>query len=538
MRNYLRMNKTAVIAVVTTLVALSAMLASSTRSSHAIASEQAEGKKTSEKTTAISKAASYLEEALHAEQDRNYLRAAKYYKTLFRHEEFGERAVEGFVRVSAKLKLPDEPEKSLQELIANRNPFSPAAYLALSEIYSRQEKIEEALEAVAVYERLRPESLAAESLKISLLMRGEDFESAVRIISAVLKRTGDQQPELRHQRGTAYFRLQKYQEAANDLEFVVRSGEAPRGVHQRLLTCYMALNDYNSAEATARSWTAVEPKNPSAWVALGDAITRSKPVEAATALEKAASIDKDDVSIRTKIADIYYNLKDWNKAQPACREVLRLDTGNERAARQLVAILKSGNMVRELGRFLKAYASNNTDQVWASVAYVQALNQVGIFEPAAALADSAVMTKTSINSQLTAAYILVATGNTEAAAAKIDALAKKTPSDTLHYNLGLIYETARKQAEAIAAYEKIPESSGLWFRAQYNRALLLEKSGQVETALTTLKALQIKQPSAENVALKLRHIEESRSATSKTGRRLAAKSLDGTLPYRQWEFLP
>lgn len=483
--------------------------------------------------TANSKAETFMEQAVDAEQAKDYLRAAKYYKALLKHEVLGERAVEGFVRVTAKLKNPEEPEASLYRLVTEQNPFSAAAHLALAEIYSRQERIELGLEEVAIFEKLRPESTAAETLKVSLLMRGEDYQSAINLVTTILKRPGEHPVDLRMQRGIAYYKLKRFQDAAADLEVAARSKEPPKGVQQRLLRCYVALNNAPAIEESAKLWTQAEPKSSQAWEAYGDAVTKNKPLEAISAYEKSAALDKDDLSVRVKIANIHFALKDWQKTQTACKEVLKLDPANERAARQLVAVYAANKQTDEMGRFLKTHAVSQPEQSWAAIAYVQALNDVGLVAPAAELIDTSIMTQTDANSQFAAAYVLVSSGRFDEAAEKLSAYVKQSPSDQGHYNLGQAYEAAGKFAEASASYNKVSNGSSIWFKAQYNRAMIMERNGQLDPALATFRALQAKDPTARNVALKITAIED---AKSNSGARMAAKSLDGTLPYRQWEF--
>lgn len=126
--------------------------------------------------------------------------------------------------------------------------------------------------------------------------------------------------------GTLYFNLKEYEDAVPLLKKAVQSDPNHCDAYHNLGLSLMSLRQYAAAILAFRQELAINPRSVPAWTDMSKAfVDHNQLDEALACLDKAYSIEPDDLKVQNGYVFCYRILGQFDQAADMCRQMLRTD---------------------------------------------------------------------------------------------------------------------------------------------------------------------------------------------------------------------
>ena len=349
----------------------------------------------------------------------------------------------------------------------------------------------------AVRERLRqldkPSSLVSQKPDLAALERragfrwlnSGDVEKAEASFRALLaKKPGDL--DAKGGLASVFMRRSAWVEASQLLDEVVAKGG----------------KNWRAAQQTARYWVLIGEVN--------EARQAEQPREVELKLQQALAIDPKEPAGLTILADIVAEKRDFVRAEPLYRQVLKRQPDNAGAFLGLVSVLSQTDREQEALALIAAQGGSgelkmrslNQTKAQALFKLAQKDEQLSLFESAMQrMEDALLLDPVSPFIRLALARLYQRVGDPGGANALIDNLLDSFPDlpDAL-YARALLYAEQDRPSEALMILEGIAPSKRttamaadqrrLWVQVQAQRARQLNKQGQTQAAINLVEQAQ------------------------------------------------
>ena len=479
------------------------------------------------------KAEEYFKKAADLEKKGDCPAAVKYYKGIAKTESFGEIAALGLARCHLENQQSPEAEAALVWFLKERNPFSFEVQKALVMMLVNQSRFEDASKELNVALRLRSEDNRLQGLRAMLLNKQGRNSEALGILDRLVS-IDPNNFDWRLLRADIFFDQKNYIRSASDYEVLnQKTTTVDTNIRRNLTICYMEMQNWKAAVATARTLTDARPTDAKAWETLGDALSKSGDASGKQAYEKALSLRSNNTELRFKLVGLFMNDKQWDDAITHLKRIVEQNKEGSKAGKMIVGIYKQLNRRDDLGVFLKKYLDTRQDEAWAAIEYIKVLDAIGRTEFAAELIGTALSADSKDRGVRNAiALIQYKTGKFEDAKRSLAVLQQEKPSAVVAFNMAVILEQQGKLDDAMRFYQSINKDHALSSKAEFNRALCLERAGNKQGAIVVLAAIPEQATNIDKVRRKLSSLSDAKDSANA----MAAKSLEDLLPYRTWEY--
>ncbi|MBY0469746.1 tetratricopeptide repeat protein [bacterium] len=455
--------------------------------------------------------------AKSAERSNDFRTALSIYRRLAQRSEYREEAITGQVRVLLAVGNPDQALAMVNELLEDQNPFRAEARFLKAKCLKAFGKSEDALVEVSRAEKLRgdyPEALILRAELLFSLSRHIELEELL----ASRKQKGKSLDLILLAARNAEA-LGKTTFAISDYLRVLLSDPNNLAALESLGNIYLKTHQAKESLRIFERIVTSHPSNLAGWNGKMEALVAlGRLGEAQTVGTKIVELEPLITSPRLRLAEIYLQLKQPDKAEDSLREVLKIEPASDQATRLLFDLYISQKKLEAAGSLVAVYNERAPDQSWASIALAKLYLSFNLPEQAY---DKIKKIRTSEETDPEVAVLKAITfyqqkKYKESAEILLGAEKRYPENPVISFNLALTLESAGANEEAEARYRKIVNHAEFGPKASVNLALLMEKTGKVNEAISILERAKV--PT---------HLELSTSRKLNSLKRKLAGSLGG-----------
>jgi len=187
-----------------------------------------------------------------------------------------------------------------------------------------------------------------------------------------------------------------------------------------------------------------------AWLALGNALAKSKPEEALDAYKRASALQPKETEPHFAAGMLFEQQNNYGEAEEEYKQALAIDPGSSEAVLGLANVYMRGRRFPEAEEYLRKLLKERPDQAVVEIQLGRVLAAEGKNDEAiAALQGGIKMAPGDETAQRDLAEVYTTAGRNDLAAAAYGALVAAHPNDSeLHRRLGQAYLRQKKPKEA------------------------------------------------------------------------------------------
>lgn len=328
-------------------------------------------------------------------------------------------------------------------------------YYTESRLKRRRGKLNEAANLLREAVVRDEDSLFLKNELVRLYIQGHDYRAALEVTQDIIQKHPDHVPTL------------------------VMMG----GIHS-------ALNEHAEAVEAYKKALALEPDSENIHFLLGSEYVKIKqPEEALRLYENLIQISPASFAGYFYIGVLNASLKAFDKAEAALLKAKELKPDHEQTLFELINVYEASGRQDKVIETHREILAKNPDNIRAAVGLGRALMKMGqndeaedIFEELKRRSDA----NPDVVRQI--ALIYLDEERYEEAADTFKLLLKEDVDDPeLHYFLGMALEGLEQPREAIASYERVPETSSYYRSAGIHRGFLYHEIGESQEALKIMQ---------------------------------------------------
>ncbi|MEW5978453.1 MAG: tetratricopeptide repeat protein [Acidobacteriota bacterium] len=211
------------------------------------------------------------------------------------------------------------------EHVVRIRPDLAEAHAQLGQLLAEQDQYEDAAREMGQAVRLSPETVEYSMRLAEILILWKQYPTAAEFLSAVKDRFGHL-PEYQYKLGLTYFGLHHIQQAIAVFENLAREHPSLDLVQFFLGNFYQTTGDYEKAESHYRRAIELNPAKASHHAALAQLLrkdTKDRTDEALIYLEKALSLDPQDLQSKLELALCHEKKTSYPTAERLLEQVVR-----------------------------------------------------------------------------------------------------------------------------------------------------------------------------------------------------------------------
>lgn len=295
---------------------------------------------------------------------------------------------------------------------------------------------------------------------------------------------------LRRARAEVAFRLGKFDEAAENVERAVALD--PRDVKSQVLAgqIFWALGNLDAAEKYLKAAVDMAPDEAEPLVNLAIAITPKDPDRAIKLYSEFLSRHPGDVEIQERLAQLYHNVGDVEKAKQAWEKALSWAPGSLRAHLSLAQIAEVHyDTATAIGHYEAVLAEDPTNlPLLLRVGELRYRNNE-ILEAYDTFSQAHAVAPESPSASFWLAIMSEQKGDWPAAIRLLEQVAEKAPDSSVYLRLSYYYSQAGMEQKAIDVLKKLVDDEPMNTDFLGYLAIAYEQADQLKKAEETLKKI-------------------------------------------------
>jgi tetratricopeptide (TPR) repeat protein len=329
-----------------------------------------------------------------------------------------------------------------------------------------------------------------------LMRRQGELDRAIELLNEAVVRDQDS-IFLKKELVQLYLHQKDYQTALGVAQDIVEGQPEDVASLVMLAGIYAALNRHGEAIETYEKALAIDPKSENAYLLLGAEHVKVGDLEKATMIyQELIEMNPESFSGHFYLGNLYKSKQEYEKAEAAYLKAIELKPDYEKTYFELISLYETTARPERAIEVYKKMLDGNPRNLRALVGLGRAYLKTGKSSKASEVFEKVRQQSKSdpgVVKQIALIYL-----DEKQYGAAVDTLqlllTEEVDNPELHYFLGMAFEGLEKTDAAIAAYEKVPESSSYYKSAVIHLGFLYDQGGDPEKAIHLLQEAIDKNP--------------------------------------------